>query len=78
MTTVNRDPQEIALDLRKYLQHVLLLRARENRAFAHIMVPRFTYFDPYSRENVDEPDTNYMKSIERIVAPARGQGFNNT
>ncbi len=69
VTTVNRDPQEIALDLRKYLQHVLLLTARENRAFAHIMVPRFTYFDPYSGEKVDEPDTNYMKSIERILAP---------
>jgi hypothetical protein len=70
VATVNRDPQEIALDLRKYVQHVLLLRAHENRAFAHIMVRRFTYFDPVSGSKVDEPDTKYMASIERILAPS--------
>jgi hypothetical protein len=70
VATVNRDPQEIALDLRKYIQHVLLLRAHENRAFAHIMVRRFTYFDPVSGTKVDEPDTKYMTSIERILAPS--------
>jgi hypothetical protein len=70
VATVNRDPQEIALDLRKYVQHVLLLRAHENRAFAHIMVRRFTYFDPTTGVKVDEPDTKYMTSIERILAPS--------
>jgi len=69
VATVNRDPQEIALDLRKYIQHVLLQRARENRAFAHIMIKRFTYFDPVTGERVDEADVQYMASIERIVAP---------
>lgn len=68
VAVVNRDPEGIGQDLRKYLQHVLLLRARENRAFAHIMVPRFTYFDPNTGEKVDEPDTNYLASIERILA----------
>jgi len=70
VATVNRDPQEIGLDLRKYVQHVLLLRAHENRAFAHIMVRRFTYFDPVTGVKVDEPDTKYMTSIERILAPS--------
>jgi predicted Ser/Thr protein kinase len=68
VATVNRDPQEIAVDLRKYVQHVLLLRAHENRAFAHIMVRRFTYFDPVTGAKVDEPDMKYMVSIERILA----------
>ncbi|HXV63002.1 MAG TPA: hypothetical protein VEK15_20045, partial [Vicinamibacteria bacterium] len=69
VATVNRDPQEIALDLRKYLQHVLLQRARENSAFAHIMIRRFTYFDPVTGAKVDEADPKYMSSIERILAP---------
>ena len=37
MATVNRDPQEIALDLRKYVQHPLLLRAKH--AFAQRYAP---------------------------------------
>jgi len=69
VATVNRDPQEIALDLRKYIQHVLLQRAQENRAFSHIMIKRFTYFDPVTGEKIDRADTGYMVSIERIVAP---------
>lgn len=69
VATVNRDPQEIALDLRKYIQHVLLQRAQENRAFSHIMIKRFTYFDPMTGQKVDHADPAYMTSIERIVAP---------
>ncbi len=69
VATVNRDPLEIAVDLRKYVQHVLLQRARENRAFAHIMIRRFTYFDPVTGEKIEEADTKYMTSIERILAP---------
>jgi predicted Ser/Thr protein kinase len=72
MATVNRDPAEIALDLRRYLQHALLARAHENRAFAHIMVPRFTFIDPTSGEKVDQPDENYLRSIENILDPDRG------
>ena len=69
VATVNRDPEEIGGDLRKYIQHVLLKSARENRAFAHIMIKRFTYFDPATGQKVDEADTKYMASIERIVSP---------
>jgi len=66
---VNRDPHEIALDLRKYVQHVLLQRARQNRAFAHIMIPRFSYFDPQTGEKIDVADVEYMESIEKILSP---------
>jgi hypothetical protein len=66
--TVNRDPEEIALDLRRYLQHTLLANAHANRAFAHIMVPRFTFVDPTSGEKVDRPDPNFLASIEKILA----------
>jgi hypothetical protein len=69
--TVNRDPEDIALDLRRYLQHALLAKAHENRAFAHIMIPRFSFVDPSSGEKVDRPDANYLVSIEQILAPER-------
>ncbi|MBI5014396.1 MAG: hypothetical protein HZB55_02750 [Deltaproteobacteria bacterium] len=72
--TVNRDPEEIALDLRRYLQHALLAKAHENRAFAHVMIPRFTFLDPVTGEKVDRPDTNYLASLEKILAADRN-GF---
>ena len=33
------------------------------------MVPRFTFIDPNSGMKVDEPDYNYMKSMERVIEP---------
>ncbi|MBI5441827.1 MAG: hypothetical protein HY900_11530 [Deltaproteobacteria bacterium] len=69
--TVNRDPEQISADLRRYLQQALLFKAHENRAFAHIMIPRFSYIDPHSGEKVDRPDLNYLTSIEKILAPGR-------
>ncbi len=71
VSTVNRDPEEIALDLRRYLQHALLAKAHENRAFAHIMVPRYSFIDPVSGEKVDRPDANYLAAMEKILAPER-------
>jgi len=71
VATVNRDAEEIAVDLRRYLQHALLAKAVANQAFAHIMIPRFTFVDPGSGAKVDRPDTNYLASIERILAPNR-------
>ncbi len=67
--TVDRDPRQIEADLRRYLQYALLARAQRNRAFAHVMVPRFTFIDPNSGMKVDEPDYNYMKSMERVLEP---------
>lgn len=69
VSTVDRDPEEIASDLRRYLQHTLLVTAAENRAFAHIMVPKFTYVDPQTGEKIDKPDERFMESMEQILAP---------
>jgi len=66
--TVDRDPDEIALDLRRYLQHTLLATAAENHTFAHIMIPKFTYVDSGTGEKVDKPDERFMASMEQILA----------
>ena len=69
VATVDRDPKRIALDLRKYLQHALLARALENKAFAHIMAPQFVFIDPDTGTKVERPDDNYLMSIEKVIAP---------
>jgi hypothetical protein len=69
--TVDRDPVKIEEDLRKYMQFVLLEQAIDNKAFSHIMVPRFSFIDPATGKKVDEPDLNYMGSIENIIAPGK-------
>lgn len=66
--TVDRDPERIEMDLRRYLQHALLARAIHNKAFSHMMVPKFTFLDPASGKKVEEPDLNYMVSIEKILS----------
>ncbi|MCP4295772.1 MAG: hypothetical protein GY786_09215 [Proteobacteria bacterium] len=66
--TVDRDPKQIEFDLRKYIQHALLYSAHQNKAFAHIMIPKFTYIDPVSGQKVDEPDPGFMISIEKILS----------
>ncbi|MBF0280108.1 MAG: hypothetical protein HQM13_20080 [SAR324 cluster bacterium] len=66
--TVDRDPERIEMDLRRYLQHALLARAIHNKAFSHMMVPKFTFIDPASGTKVEEPDLNYMVSIEKILS----------
>lgn len=66
VATVDRDPRLIEFDLRKYLQHALLDKALENKAFAHLIVPRYTYIDPETGEKVDRPDYDFMRSIETI------------
>ncbi|MBF0288477.1 MAG: hypothetical protein HQM14_11725 [SAR324 cluster bacterium] len=65
--TVDRDPKRIEMDLRRYMQHALLARAIHNKAFAHIMVPKFTFIDPASGKKVEDPDLNYMLSLEKIL-----------
>ena len=66
--TVDRDPEKIEDDLRRYMQYALLSQALENKAFSHIMVPRYTFIDPVSGHKVDSPDHNFMESIESIIA----------
>ena len=72
VSLVDRNPADIEADLRKYLQHTLLATAVTNRAFAHIMIPKFTYIDPFTGEKVDRPDDTFMASIEQILVPASG------
>ena len=69
VSIVDRNPSDIEADLRKYLQHTLLVTAISNRAFAHIMIPKFTYLDPLTGEKVERPDEAFMESIEQIIAP---------
>ncbi len=71
VATVDRDPDQIALDLRRYLQHALLARAHENRAFAHVMVPRLAFVDPTTGDKVDRPDERFLAALEPILAPGR-------
>lgn len=66
--TVDRDPKQIEFDLRKYVQQALLFNALQNKAFAHVMVPKFSYIDPVNGQKVDEPDEGYMDLIERILS----------
>jgi len=67
VSTVDRDPERIEFDLRKYLQHALLDKALENKAFAHVILPRYTYIDPDTGEKVDRPDYKFMESMEAIL-----------
>ena len=68
VATVDRDPKKIEADLRRYLQHALLDKALENKAFAHILVPKYTYIDPHTGKKVDSPDLEFMASIEKIIS----------
>ena len=69
ISTVNRNPDQIEMDLRKYLQHALLANAIENKAFSHLLIPRYTYIDPSNGKKVDSPDYDFMISIEKILKP---------
>jgi hypothetical protein len=69
ISTVARDPEEIEIDLRKYLQHALLANAVENRAFSHILIPRFTYIDPSTGEKIDKPDIEFLRALEKVFIP---------
>ena len=73
--TVDREPKDIEADLRRYLQNILLANALENRAFAHIMVPKFTFVHPTTGEKIDRPDEHFMSSLEKVMAPDRDAVF---
>lgn len=69
--TVNRDPKQIEYDLRKYLQHALLFNAHKNKAFAHVVVPKYAFIDPISGQKIDQPDEEYMTTIEEILSKTK-------
>ena len=76
VATVDRNPEEIAQDLRRYIQLSLLANAIENRAFSHILIPRYTFVDPGTGNKIDKPDLNYLTSIEKVLAPGgKGKTF---
>jgi len=78
VSTVDRDPDEIALDLRKYLQHALLANAIENKAFSHILIPRYSFIDPVSGSKIDKPDLNFLDSLDKVLAKDRdNKAFRN-
>ncbi len=68
VSTVDREPKEIEGDLRRYLQHALLAKAFDNNAFAHIMIPKFSFIDPRTGLKVDKPDISFMESLEQVLA----------
>ncbi|MBU2645483.1 hypothetical protein KKI24_12320 [bacterium] len=65
--TVDRDPLQIELDLRRYIQYALLNSAVQNKAFSHIMVPKFSFVDPQTGQKVEKPDINFMQALEVII-----------
>ncbi|MGK5094452.1 hypothetical protein WDW89_20855 [Deltaproteobacteria bacterium TL4] len=73
--TVDRDSKQIEGDLRRYLQHALLARAIHNKAFSHVMIPQYSFIDPISGEKIEEPDLNYMSSIEKILDAEKNQNL---
>lgn len=72
--TVDRDPVQIEFELRKYVQNTLLLQAVENKAFSHIMIPKFSYVDPISGEKHERPDFKFMEVIENILSQSGRRG----
>jgi predicted Ser/Thr protein kinase len=69
ISVVDRDPDRIEKDLRKYLQFILLHRAMQNNAFHERMVDRYSFIDESTGAKVDRPDSRFMDSIEKIINP---------
>lgn len=65
---VNRDPEAIEADLRKYIQHCLLYVASQNATFSRMMTAKYVYVDPATGHKVDWYNDDFMKSIELIIA----------
>ena len=66
--TVDREPSQVEMDLRKYMQMALLAQAIDNKAFSHIMVPKFAFIDPMTGDKVEKPEPHFMASIEKILS----------
>ena len=60
ISTVDRNPVTIEADLRTYIQYCCLYKAISNKAFSHIMIPRFAFVDPKTGHKVDNPDEGFM------------------
>ena len=69
ISTVDRDPKRIEVDLRKYIQMCLLFKASTNKAFGRKMMQQFSFLDPDNGNKIDKHDNDYMYSIEKILYP---------
>lgn len=67
IAAVNRDPEKIEKDLRRYVQYVLLHRASKNKSFSKVLVEQYSFIDPIRGTKVDYCDTDFMASIESIL-----------
>lgn len=63
----DRDPKSIELDLRKYLQFLMLHNARSNKKFEKLIIQKFSFIDSHSGQKIQDPDYSYMESIEDIL-----------
>jgi len=67
IATVNRDPEKIENDLRKYVQYVLLYRASKNRSFSQRLKDQYSFIDHTTGLKIDSHDILFMESIEKII-----------
>lgn len=70
ISITDRDPQSIELDLRKYIQFLMLHYAiTYNKRFQKRMIQQFSFIDNINGQKIQEPDYSYMESIEDILKP---------
>jgi len=67
IAVVNRDREKTENDLRKYIQHVLLYRASNNKSFSKVLVDQYSFIDPISGARVDSCNGKFMTSIESVL-----------
>ncbi len=70
ISITDRDPKSIELDLRKYMQFLMLHHARTySKRFQKTMIQQFSFIDNVNGQKIQEPDYSYMESIESILKP---------
>jgi predicted Ser/Thr protein kinase len=67
ISILDRDPESIEYDLRKYIQNVMLDSAIKNKSFSHVLIPKYTFIDGLNGEKIEEPNYEFMESIEKIL-----------
>tara|TARA_R110002020_G_scaffold248845_3_gene462844 strand:- start:1281 stop:3812 length:2532 start_codon:yes stop_codon:yes gene_type:complete len=71
ISITDRDPKAIEIELRKYIQHVMLDQAVNNKSFKNLMLPKYTYIDNITGDRIDKPNYEFMRNIESILIPLR-------
>jgi predicted Ser/Thr protein kinase len=65
--TVDRDPEKIKVDLRRYVQYALLYQASKNKKFGKQMIEKYSFIDPVDGSRVSYPNIDFMESMERVL-----------